>query len=501
MNEFCEYQAYMVTQRIANAIEAIAVYEENIRMAHYSVDQLIEKKTEKKSKRLEDVPIKRDVPEVFPEDFPGLSSTRQVEFQIDLVTDVALVTRLPYRLAPSGCKSYLANCKNIIEKGFIRPSSSPWGALVLFVKKKDGSFGMGIDHHKLNKLNMKNRNLLPRIDDLFGQLLGSSVYSKIDMRSGCHQHRVREDDIPKTEFRTCYGHYEFQSWVPRFGGLKELIINESYKSKYSIHPGSDKMYHDLKKLYWWPNMKAKIATFVSKCLTCAKVKAKYQKPSGLSVQPEIPQWKWEKITMDFVTKLPKRSSGQDTIWVIVDRLTKPTHFLPMKETYSMEKLIRQYLKEVVSRHEVLLSIISDKDSRFTSYFWHTPESFGYSARHEPFKILTKVGTVAYRLELPEQLSIVHSTFHVSNMKNCLSDDTLAIPLDEIQIDDKLHIIEEPVEIMDHEVKRLKQSHIPIIKFWWNSKRGPEFTWEHEDQFQKKYAHLFSDPVSALDATT
>ncbi|GJV05434.1 putative reverse transcriptase domain-containing protein [Tanacetum coccineum] len=132
-----------------------------------------------------------------------------------------------------------------------------------------------------------------------------------------------------------------QSWVPHFGGLRYLIMNESHKSKYSIHPGSDKMYHDLKKLYWWPNMKAKIATYVNKCLTCAKV------------------------------KLPKTSTGQDTIWVIVDHLTKFAHFLPMKETDSIEKLTRQYLKEVVSRHGVPVSIVSDRDSRFTSHFWQS----------------------------------------------------------------------------------------------------------------------------------
>ncbi|GKA84282.1 putative reverse transcriptase domain-containing protein [Tanacetum coccineum] len=162
-----------------------------------------------------------------------------------------------------------------------------------------------------------------------------------------------------------------RSWIPCFGNLRALIIHERLKSKYSIHPGSDKMYHDLKKLYWWPSMKAEIATYVSKCLTCAKVKAEYQKPSGLLVQPEIPQWKWENITMDFVTKLPKTATGQDTIWVIVDRLTKSAHFLPMKETDSMEKLTRQYLKEVVSRHGVPVSIISDQDSRFTSHFWQS----------------------------------------------------------------------------------------------------------------------------------
>ncbi|GJZ04155.1 putative reverse transcriptase domain-containing protein [Tanacetum coccineum] len=160
-----------------------------------------------------------------------------------------------------------------------------------------------------------------------------------------------------------------RSWIPCFGDLRELIMNESHKSKYSIHPGSDKMYQDLKKLYWWPNMKAEVATYVSKCLTCAKVKAECQKPSGLLVQPAILVWKWENITMDFVTKLPKTLSGQDTIWVIVDRLTKSAHFLPMKETDSMEKLTGQYLKEVVSRHGVPVSIIFDRDSKFTSHFW------------------------------------------------------------------------------------------------------------------------------------
>ncbi|GJW89305.1 putative reverse transcriptase domain-containing protein [Tanacetum coccineum] len=117
----------------------------------------------------------------------------------------------------------------------------------------------------------------------------------------------------------------------------------------------NKMYQDLRKLYWWPNMKVEIATYASKCLTCAKVKAEYQKPSGLLVQPVIPVWKWENIMMDFVTKLPKTVTRQHTIWVIVERLTKSAYFLPMKETDSMEKLTRQYLKEVVSSHRVPLS--------------------------------------------------------------------------------------------------------------------------------------------------
>ncbi|GJW79135.1 reverse transcriptase domain-containing protein [Tanacetum coccineum] len=286
-------------------------------------------------------------------------------------------------------------------------SMSSLGAPVLFVKKKDGSFRMCIDYRELNKLTVKNRYPLPRIDDLFDELQGLSVYSKIDLRSGYHQLRVRDKDIPKTAFRTRLQHIlnqkelnmrqrrwlelladydceiryhpgkakvvadalrrkerikplqvralvmtlhpklpsqilkaqteaikeenikaenlqgmdkafkvrpnrthyiKNQSWLPLFGNLRDLIMHESYKSKYSIHLGPDQMYQDLKKLYWWPNMKAIIAESVGKCLTCSRVKAECQKPSGLLIQPEIPTWKWEIITMDFITKLPKTSS-------------------------------------------------------------------------------------------------------------------------------------------------------------------------------------------------
>ncbi|GKB63462.1 putative reverse transcriptase domain-containing protein [Tanacetum coccineum] len=167
---------------------------------------------EKKSdnKRLEDIPVVKEFPEVFPEDLPGLPPVRQVEFQIDLIPGVAPVARAPYRLAPSKMQELSNQLQELADRGFIRPSTSPWGALVLFVKKKDGSFRMCIDYWELNKLTVKNRYLLPRFDDLFYQLQGSSVYSKIDLRSGYHQLRVRDEDIPKTAFRTRYEHYEFQ---------------------------------------------------------------------------------------------------------------------------------------------------------------------------------------------------------------------------------------------------------------------------------------------------
>ncbi|GJW60628.1 putative reverse transcriptase domain-containing protein [Tanacetum coccineum] len=189
-------------------------------LAHVTAKE-VEDKSEKK--RLED-------------DLSGLPPTRQVEFQIDLVPGAAPVARAPYRLAPSEMKELSEQLKELSDKGFIRPSSSPWGAPVLFVKKKDGSFRMCIDYRELNKLTVKNRYPLPRIDDLFDQLQGSSVYSKIDLRSGYHQLRVREEDIPKTAFRTRYGHYEFQNKQEHEEHLKlilELLKKEELYAKFS----------------------------------------------------------------------------------------------------------------------------------------------------------------------------------------------------------------------------------------------------------------------------
>nr|GFC03640.1 putative reverse transcriptase domain-containing protein [Tanacetum cinerariifolium] len=151
--------------------------------------------------------------------------TRQVKFQIDLVPGAAPVVRAPYRLAPSGMKDLAEQLKGLSDKGFIRPSSSPWRAPVLFVKKKDGSFRMCIDYRELNKLTVKNRYPLPMIDDLFDQFQGSSVYSKIDLRSGYHQLRVREEDIPKTAFRTRYGHYEFQAMPLRLTNAPTVFMD------------------------------------------------------------------------------------------------------------------------------------------------------------------------------------------------------------------------------------------------------------------------------------
>ncbi|GJR45195.1 reverse transcriptase domain-containing protein [Tanacetum coccineum] len=430
-------------------------------------------------------------------------------------------------------------------------------------------------------------------------------------------------------------------WVPLVGDVRITIMDEAYKSKYYVHPGADKMYYDLRDMYWWPGMKRDIATYVSKCLTCSKVKEEHQRPSGLLQQPEILEWKWDKITMDFITKLPRSKNGHDTIWVIVDRLTKSAHFLAIRENYSTKRLEKIYIDEIVARHGVPVSIISDRDGRFTSRCWQTmqnalgtrldmsmayhPQMDGQSERtiqtlddmlracvidfggswdvylplaefsynnsyhlsircalfealygrkcrspvlwaeigesslirpelvqettHKvvlikkklkaaryrqksyadnrrkplefevgdrvmlkvspwkgiirfgkkgklapryvgPFEILERVGPVAYRLRLPEELSGVHDTFHVSNLKKCLADASLRVPLDEIKVEKTLRFVEEPVEIMDREIKSLKRSRILLVKVCWNSKRGPEFTWERKNYMKSKHPKLF-----------
>ncbi|GJY73123.1 putative reverse transcriptase domain-containing protein [Tanacetum coccineum] len=332
-----------------------------------------------------------------------------------------------------------------------------------------------------------------------------------------------------------------KSWIPNLGNLRRVIMPESHKSKYSIHPGSDKMYQDLKKLYWWTNMKAEIATYVGKCLTYAKVKDEYQKPSGLLVQQVIPVWKWENITMDFVTKFPKTSTGQDTIWVIIDRLIKSVHLLPMKENDSMDKLTRQYLKEVVSKHGTQLDMSTTYHSQRGGQSERTIQTledmlrvcvidfgkgwdrhlplveFSYSNSYDTsikvalFEALygrkcrspicwvevgdaqltgpkiihettEKIFQIKKRIQVAcdRKKSLVDRNRKPMEFQKCYADEPLAISLDEIQIDDKLNFIEEPVEIMYREVKQLKQSRIPIVKVHWTSRRGPEFTWERED---------------------
>ncbi|GKE02321.1 putative reverse transcriptase domain-containing protein [Tanacetum coccineum] len=345
-------------------------------LAHITMKEAKDKSEEK---RLEDVPIFRDFLEVFPEDLPGIPPARQVEFQIDLVPGVAPVAQAPYRLALSEMKELAEQLQELSDKGFIRPSSSPWGAPVLFVKKKYGSFCICIDYRELNKLTVKNRYPLPRIDDLFDQLQGSGVYSKIDLRSGAvlmknekgiayasRQLKIRKKNYTTHDLELKVVVFALKMWRHYLYGTIDYNCDIRY------HPGKVNIVADaLSRKEWSKPLRVQalvmtIGLNLPKQILEAQTEA--LKPEKL-IAEDVGEWKWEKITMDFVTKLPNTANGYDTIWVIIDRLTKFAHFLPMRENDPMEKLMKLYIKEVVTRHGVLVSIISDRDGRFTSVFW------------------------------------------------------------------------------------------------------------------------------------
>nr|GEW73578.1 hypothetical protein [Tanacetum cinerariifolium] len=568
-----------------NIISCTKMQKYLLRGCHVFLAYVTAKKAKDKSedKRLEDVPIVRDFPEVFPEDLSGIPPTRQVEFQIDLVPGAAPVARVPYRLALSEMKDLSDQLQEFSDNGFIRPVPH-------LEELRSCLSRIRMDHsgYLMNRVCKPylEKFVIVFIDDIL-------IYSKTKQEYKEHVKLILEL-LKKEELYAKFSECEF--WISKVQfpchvidraenfivycdashkGLGVVLMKNEKKSKCkplrvrasmmtigldlskqileaqtearkpenintkdvrgmpikSLRESNNlRKEKDMKKLYWWPNMKADIATYVSKCLTCLNVKAEHQKPSGLLVQPEILQWKWDNITMDFVTKLPRTSSGYDTIWYIYvtvmeviqkalgTRLDMSTAYHPQTDRQSertiqtLEDMLRACVidfgngdtqltgPEII--HETTEKIVQIKQriqaarDRKKSYT---------NVRRKPLefqvgdKVLAKVGTAAYNLELSQQLSTVHRAFHVSNLKKCLSDEPLAIPLDEIHIDDKLHFVEEPVEIMDREVKRLKQSRIPIVKVRWNSRRGPKFTWELEDQFRKKYPHLFTKTAPSTSA--
>ncbi|GJX20692.1 putative reverse transcriptase domain-containing protein [Tanacetum coccineum] len=468
--------------------------------------------------------------EVFPEELPGLRPPWQVEFCIDLIPGAAPVARVPYRLAPFEMKELSKQLQGLLEKGFIRLSSSPRGA----------------------------------------PLQGSSVYSKIDLRSGYHQLRIREEDIPITAFRTRYGHYEFQcaniittegsarlvvycdaGLLTGFGAVlmqreigKANVVTDalSMKDKEPIQKGNigaegflgeGEPFEVRSDVILVANMKVDIATYVVSDWTCAKVKANtksrlvfFSRPSERTIQTLEDMLRacvidfgsgWDKhlplaefsynnsyhasIKAAPFEALYGRKCRSPVCWSEVGdaQLTGPEM---IRETTEMIVQIKNRLLVARSRQKSYADVrrkplefeVGNKVMLKVS-LWKGVVRFGKRGKLispfiDTFKILSRIGPVAYKLELPRELQGIHNTFHVSNLKKCLSDEDLIIPFDEVRIDEKLHFIEEPIEIMDREVKQLKQSRISIVKVRWNSSRGPEYTWEREDQMWKKYPHLF-----------
>ncbi|GJS44035.1 putative reverse transcriptase domain-containing protein [Tanacetum coccineum] len=417
--------------------------------------------------------------------------------------------------------------------------------------------------------------------------------------------------------------------IPSVGDVRKPIMDEAHTSRYSIHLGADKMYHDLRDLYWSPGMKRDIAEYVSKCLTCSKIKAGHQKLLGLLQQLEIPEWKWEKITMDLVIKLSRSSGGlqngeaskdlyqqnHSKTWcpvvIFLDRdgrfashlwqalqealgtkLHMSTAYHPETDGQSertiqtLEDMLRacvmdfggswdahlplvefsynnsyhasikcapfealygrkcrspviwtevgesqligpELVQETTEKIFQIKERLKTARSRQKSYAdkrrkplefkvgdrvllkvspWKGVVRFGKKGKLapryvRPFEIVECVGPVAYRLKLPQELSCVHDTFHVSNLKKCLAEPNVQVPLDEIEIDKNMRFVEEPIEIVERDVKKLKRRRIPLVKVRWNSRQGAEYIWEHEDQFRKKYPHLFSETVPPSGVAT
>nr|GEU92500.1 reverse transcriptase domain-containing protein [Tanacetum cinerariifolium] len=538
-----------------------------------------------------------------------LPPARPVEFQIDLISGAAPIARAPYRLAPSEMKELLKQIQKLSDKGFIRPSSLPWGALdekeheehlkailellkeeklyakfskckfwilkVQFLGHVIDSRGIHVDPAKIESI---KDWASPKMPTKIHQFLGLAGYyrrfiegfSKIAKQmTKLTQKGIKFDWGEKEENafqlikqKLCSapilalpeGNEDFVVYCDALHKGLELLSDYDCDIRYHpenanvvadalshkerdkplrvralvmtislnlpkqileaqiealkpenlkkedvgsmIKMGSEKMYQDMKKIYWWPNMKADIATYISKCLTCAKVKAEHQRPSGLLVQPVIPVWKWDNITMDFVTKLPKSSQGLDTIWVIVVRLTKSAHFLPIRENEPLDKLARLYLDRIVTRHGTPVSIICDHDGRFTSNFWKTFQkalgtNLDMSTAYHPQTDGQSERTIQ---TLEDMLHACVIDF--GRGWKCYDDEPLAMLLEGVHIDDTLQFVEEPVEVMEREIKRLKQSRIPLVKVRWNSRRGPEFTWECEDSFKQKYKHVFTNRTSS-----
>ncbi|GJY59838.1 putative reverse transcriptase domain-containing protein [Tanacetum coccineum] len=356
-----------------------------------------------------------------------------------------------------------------------------------------------------------------------------------------------------------------RSWLPCYGNWRTVIMYESHKSKYSIHSGSEKMYLDMKKLYWWPNMKADITTYVSKCLTRAKETDPVEKLARMYLKevvmrhgipisiifyraPRFVSNFWRSLQKALGTNLDMsiayhlQTDGQSerTIQTLEDMLCAcvinfgkgwVNHLPLVKFSYnnSYHASIKVAPFEALygqKCHSPICYAEAARDRQRTySNLKHKPMEFQVGDRVMlkvspwkgvvhfdkwgklnlryvgPFKVLERVRDNAYKLDLPEELSRVHNTFHISNLKKCYTDKPLVVPLDGLHIDEKFHFVKEPVEIMDRELKWLRQSCVPIVKVRWNSRLGPEFTWECKDQIRKKYPHLFTTTAPSSSAAS
>nr|GEX46459.1 hypothetical protein [Tanacetum cinerariifolium] len=447
-------------------------------------------------KKPKDIRIVSDFPEIFLDDFSGLPPAREIEFCIDLIPSALLVVKSPYRLAPLKMLELSNQLKELQEKGFIQPCHSPWGAPVVFVKKKDDALRMCIDYKELNKLTIKNRYPVPRIDDLFDQLQEEEheVHLKTIL------------DLLKKEklyakFSKCgfwlkevqfLGHVVNRDGIYVDPNKKELNMRQrrwiellsDYECEIKYHPGKvNIMADDLsRKERLKPRRVHAMSMTIQSGLKAKILEAQREATKDLKAPAE-----WLR--------------GLDTQFKIQDDEVNRTRDCARdnRKDYANKKEVgngaRSLEKYVDKRRKPLEFKVGDRVLLKVSP-WKGVVRFGMKGKLAPryvgpFEIMKRVGPVAYRLRLPQELSCVHDVFHVSNLKECLAESDMQVPLEEIKVDDKLYFVEEPMEISGRQFKKLKRSWILIVKVRWDSRRGAEFTWEREDQFKAKYPHLFA----------
>ncbi|GJQ97816.1 putative reverse transcriptase domain-containing protein [Tanacetum coccineum] len=335
------------------------------------------------------------------------------------------------------------------------PGVTP-GAPVLFVKKKDGSFRMCIDYLELNKLTIKNRYPLPTIDDLFDQLQGACYFSKIDLQSGYHQMRVQDDDISKTAFRTRYGHFEFT--VMPFGLTNAPAV-----------------FMDLMNRVCKPYLDKFVIVFIDDILIYSKTKEDHENHLRLMLD----LLRKEKLYANMIEAV-KSWKAPTTPSEVRSFLGLAGYYRRFIENFSKIAKTSYFMTQNNQIRVIGLKLLEDHQKRYVDNR-RKPIEFQVG-NHVMLKVSPWKGVV----EIPKELSSVHNTFQVSNIKKCLTDAKLHVPLDEIKVDKTLRFVEEPLEIMDREVKTLKRSKIPIVKMRWNFEHGPEFTWEREDHMKAKY---------------
>nr|GEZ73060.1 putative reverse transcriptase domain-containing protein [Tanacetum cinerariifolium] len=385
-------------------------------------------------------------------------------------TGAAPVARAPYRLAPSGMKDLSEQLKELSDKGIIRPSFLTMGSSSPSCQK-GGSFRICIEYRELNKLTVKNRYPLPRIDDLFDQLQRSSVYSKIDLRSGYHQLRVREEDIPKTAFRTCYGHYEFQGIHMDPAKIKSVKDWESPKSPTKIRKflglaGKRRFYRILR-------------CFEQRVGSCVDAKREGKAnivADTLSRKEREPPLRVRALVMTIGLDLPRQILNAQTKARKPENIKKEDVRGMLVENSRDPEKVR---KEKLEPHTDGTLCLNSRSwlpcyGDLQTVIMHESHKSKYSIHPGSDKMYQDMKKLYWWTNMKADIA-TYVNKCMTYAKKCHADEPLAVSVDGLHFDDKLYIVEEPVEIVDRKVKCLKQSRIPLVKVRWNSKRGPEFT--------------------------